>query len=175
MLAAVRRIAQTIAALAAAAASACASAPPKPPPPPAWTPALTERAAALEAALAAAPRAAPGEIVVRLAFEPGADLDLYVSDPLEETVYYGRTPVRSGGALDVDRRCGEAETSIETVRFAAPREGLYRVGVDYAERCAGGERVAPWAVSIETHGERRVLRGLATQGTFASRIDEFVQ
>ena len=174
MLAAVIRISHRIATLAAGLAIACASAPPKPPPPPEWTDALHARADALEAALAAEPPAAAGELLVRLAFEPGADLDLSVSDPLDETVYYGRTPVRSGGTLDADRRCAGAGERIETVRFTAPLAGLYRVGVDFQQRCEDGDRISPWAISIESHGERRVLRGLAVWNVYASRVDEFV-
>jgi hypothetical protein len=163
-------------------ASACASGPPKPPPappPPEWSEALTARADALEAALRALPPGDPAELVVRLAFEDGADLDLYVSDPLAETVYYANTPVRSGGALDADRRCeapaGGVEAPgdrVETVRFAAPLAGPYRVGVDFQHRCGDGERVQPWVIAIDARGERRVLRGLAVWNVFQSRVDE---
>ena len=132
------------------------------------------RADALAARLAAAPRAAAGELVVRLASEPGADLDLYVSDPLDETVYYANTPVRSGGVLDADRRCAAHADGVESVRFAVPRAGRYRVGVDFQERCASEERVAPWVISIDAGGERRLVRGLARLNVFDSRIDEFV-
>jgi hypothetical protein len=176
MLAAMRaRIAQTIAALLAGLPLACASGPAKPPPPappPAWNAELTARADALEAALRAEPPAAAGELVVRLAFEPGADLDLYVSDPLDETVYYANTPARSGGALDADLRCPHA-AGVETVRYAAPLAGRYRVGVDFQHRCESDERVAPFVLAIESHGERRLLRGLAVWNVFASRVDEF--
>ena len=169
------RIGQTIATLLAALPLACASAPGKPPPStptPAWTDALSTRADALEAALAAEPPAAAGELVVRLAFESGADLDLYVSDPLEETVYYANTPARSGGALDADLRCAQPGQRVETVRFTAPLAGPYRVGVDFPERCEGEERVVPWAISVEANGERRLLRGLAVFRVFASRVEE---
>jgi hypothetical protein len=170
------RMSDTIAALAAALALACASEPPAPAPAPEWTDALTARAAALEAQLAAAPGAAPGEIVVRLAFEPSGDLDLYVTDPLEETVYYANTPARSGGALDADRRCDTPGERVETIRWEAPPAGRYRVGVDFQERCGDGEeRVEPWALSIDAGGERRFLRGLATWNVFDSRVDEFVR
>jgi hypothetical protein len=153
---------------------ACASEPPEPRPAPTWDAARQRAAAALEAALAATPAASGDELVVRLAFAGDADLDLWVSDPLDETVYFGNTPVRSGGALDRDLRCDDAPPRVETVRFAQPPAGGYRVGVDYQERCAGGEDVVPWAIAIEARGERRLLRGLAEWNVFASRVTEFV-
>ena len=169
------RMPGTIAALACA--LACASGPPRPPappPPPEWDEALTARADALADALAAKPPAAAGEVVVRLAFEPAADLDLYVTDPLDETVYFANTPARSGGALDADRRCDAAGDTIETVRYEAALAGRYRVGVDFQHRCGDGGRLAPWVIAIDANGERRWLRGLATWNVFASRVDEFV-
>ena len=168
-----RDIGGTIAALALGTLLACASPRPEPQPPPEWDDAKRAAAAALEAVLTAEPTAPDGELVVRLAFEAGADLDLYVSDPLDETVYYANTPVRSGGALDADRRCEDAEPRVETVRFAAPLAGGYRVGVDFQQRCPGGADVAAWAIAIEARGERRVLSGLAAWNVFASRVDEF--
>ncbi|MEN8160800.1 MAG: hypothetical protein ABFS41_12075 [Myxococcota bacterium] len=168
----------TIAALFAAtlAAASCASGPPEPPRPPAppeWDDASRGAAGALEAVLAAQPPAPRTELVVRLAFSGAADLDLYVSDPLDETVYYANTPVRSGGVLDADLRCEDPAPRVETVRFAAPLAGRYRVGVDFQHRCPDGSDVVPWAISIDAHGERRMLRGLAEWNVFASRVDEF--
>jgi hypothetical protein len=167
-------ISRTIAALGAAVVVACASGPPEPDPAPAWDDARERAAAALEATLAATPAAPAHELVVRLAFAGGADLDLWVSDPRDETVYFGNTPVRSGGALERDLRCDDATPRVETVRFAKPPAGGYRVGVDYQERCEGGENVVPWAIAIEARGERRLLRGLAEWNVFASRVAEFV-
>jgi len=171
-------IAATIAALLAT-SLACAGttdgpSPAAAPAPPDWTETTTQAADALVAVLDALPRSDPGEIAVRLAFPAAADLDLYVSDPLDETVYYANTPVRSGGKLDADRRCEHAAPRVETIRFAAPLPGRYRVGVDFQHACDEGAEVVPWAISIEAHGERRLLRGLAEWSVFASRVDEFV-
>lgn len=73
---------------------------------------------------------------MRLAFGADADLDLYVSDPARETVYYANTPAKSGGALEADRRCAHPAPRVERVRWDAPPPGRYRVGVDAPHRCA---------------------------------------
>ena len=96
--------------------------------------------------------AGPG-LSIRLAFGAAADLDLYVSDPLDETVYYANSPSASGGALEVDRRCIHQAPRIETIRFLAPPPGRYRVSVDYPHRCDGGRSPVPFAIRVDV-GER---------------------
>lgn len=124
---------------------------------------------------------------MRLVFAPGADLDLYVTDPLLETVYYANTPSRSGGVLERDRRCDEGrrqgadaadaraeDVRVETVRFETPPPGRYRVGVDYPHRCEGGDEVMPYVVSIEAEGAREALiEGLARHLEFTTIVTEF--
>lgn len=111
----------------------------------------------LEAHLLAAGIEAPeGSLVVQLAFDASADLDLYVTDPLQETVYFANTPSRSGGFLDRDRTCKNAAPRIETIVFERPPPGRYRIGVEYPQPC-GAEVAAPFAVRAR-HGEQRVER-----------------
>jgi hypothetical protein len=115
---------------------------------------------ALELARADAPALEPGELRVRLVFGDGADLDLYVTDPRQETVYFANNPTRSGGSLEVDVRCGAPAPRVETVTFRPALRGRYRVGVDFPERC--GERAAdlvPYVVTLEHVGVRREQRG----------------
>src|SRR5437588_148676 len=64
--------------------AACRSKPPDPPPPPALPPA------------AEAP--APG-VRVSLVWSTPVDLDLYVTDPSQETVYFANPNAQSGGKL----------------------------------------------------------------------------
>jgi hypothetical protein len=156
-------------------ATACASAPPPPPPPPEWSDALRTRVAVLADHLRALPVAPASELVVRLAFPPEADLDLYVTDPLLETIYYANTPAKSGGRLERDARCADpAEpVRVEVVRFEAPPVGRYRVGVDHPERCDDGDEVVPWAISIDEHGERSIHAGLARWLDFTTIATEF--
>lgn len=97
-----------------------------------------------------------GALVVQLAFDGSADLDLYVSDPLQETVYYANTPSRSGGFLDRDRTCNDAAPRVETIVFERPPPGRYRVGVEHAMPC-GADAAAPFGVRA-LHGEQRFER-----------------
>lgn len=89
---------------------------------------------------------------MRLAFGADADLDLYVTDPAQETVYFANSPSRSGGALAEDVRCGAPEPRVEVVHFPDPKPGVYRVGVDYPEHCRGGDAPAPWVLVVEQNG-----------------------
>ncbi len=114
--------------------------------------------ARLAAALAAAPPASPGVLRVRLAFGADADLDLYVTDPRQETVYFANNPTRSGGALAEDVRCGAPEPHVEVVTFRDPLPGVYRVGVDYPKHCRGRDDPASYVVVVEQPGGGREER-----------------
>jgi hypothetical protein len=96
---------------------------------------------------------------VRLVFGETADLDLYVTDPLQETVYFANNPTRSGGSLDIDARCGAAGLRVETVTFVDPPPGRYRIGVDFPERCDGRDRPVPFLVTVQHGSVRREQRG----------------
>ena len=108
-------------------------------------------------------------LVVQLAFGPEADLDLYVTDPLLETVYFANKKGRSGGKINEDRRCdtpleSAQEIHIEEVRFETPLSGRYRVGVDYSGRCnasgaTGFEERAAYAISVLNAGKRQNVQG----------------
>ncbi len=100
----------------------------------------------------------PDALVIRLHFGPEADLDLHVTDPMKETVYFGNNPSLGGGHLEADRRCDDPAPRVELVRFAAPMPGEYRVGVDYIDRCARTRRAVPFEVEV-LHGGAREVRG----------------
>ena len=131
---------------------------------------------ALGCAAAGAPRAplsAPdgepppsGSLRVSLAFGDAADLDLYVTDPVQETVYYGNTPTRSGGALARDLRCDAPAPRVESVAFDEPLPGRYRVGVDYPERCRSAADPIPFVVVVDSDGRRHERRGEIELGRF---------
>jgi hypothetical protein len=115
----------------------------------------------LSTALASTPAPAleAAELRVRLAFDSAVDLDLYVTDPSQETVYFANNPSRSGGRLDADVRCDAATPRIETVRFRSAPAGRYRVGVDYPESCDGKRARTPFVLVLEHGRVRREQRG----------------
>ncbi|MFQ5699814.1 MAG: hypothetical protein ACE5IL_16240 [Myxococcota bacterium] len=120
--------------------------------------------AALEASSQPPPRA--GSLRVRLAFGAGADLDLYVTGPARETVYFANSPARSGGTLERDLRCDGPAPRIEVVRFERAAPGRYRVGVDFPRRCGGGRDPVSFVVYLETDRGRRERRGSILPGHF---------
>ena len=108
-----------------------------------------------------------------------ADLDLYVTGPSWETVYFGNTPSKSGGTLEHDARCAvipsDANTpQVEAVSFVEPDAGHYRVGVDYLEACreAAAEPVG-YRVITEFAGARNEYVGLAHHHQFVPIVLEF--
>lgn len=124
--------------------------------------------------LAATSAPEPGALRVRLLFGADADLDLFVTDPRQETVYFANTPsLASGGALDADRRCDAPAPRVETVTFAAPPAGRYRVGVDYPERCGAGRAPAAYRVAAEAQGWRQERAGTIEFGRFDPAVLEF--
>jgi hypothetical protein len=137
--------------LAAALAPACAGVPPE-----------VREAERLSAVLERVVAELPAErgLRVLLAFGPAADLDLYVTDPLEETVYFANSPSASGGRLEADLRCDSPGSGdrIEVVRFADPRAGRYRVGVDHPKGC-GGEQPAGFALAVVRDGVAEIQGG----------------
>lgn len=159
---------------------ACDEGPPPGPdvaPPPDWTRASTREADALANALETTePGAEAAPLSVQLAFGANADLDLYVTDPLGEAVYYANTPSEIGGALVEDRRCVHDAPRIETVRFTAPlTPGRYRIGVDYPHACTEPvAAVVPFAIRVGGPGAVRARsRGLARYRAFEPIVLEF--
>jgi hypothetical protein len=134
-------------------------------------------ALALACATAGAPSLpetpAPAGLRVRLAFGPEADLDLHVTDPRQETVYFANTPSASGGHLVSDVRCGAPGERVEVIEFEAPPAGRYRVSVDFPVRCRRGVDAAHYVLEVEANGLRREQRGTLAFGRFEPVVYEF--
>jgi hypothetical protein len=106
----------------------------------------------------------PSGLVVTLVWEAPVDLDLYVTDPAHETVYFANPRTRSGGVLERDARCADdpGTRRRERVRWTAPPPGRYRVGVDFLERCAGADTgMAAFQLLVDVGGQRQDVPGTA--------------
>jgi len=140
----------------------------------AWLPLLLCCASAPEVGTPPAPAALPrGALRVQLVFGEAADLDLYVTDPALETVYFANTPSTRGGELEADVRCDTPAPRVETVTFTAAAVGRYRVGVDFPARCRRSADEAAYVVRIEGGGLNRLARGTLRFGRFEPSVLEF--
>ncbi len=113
------------------------------------------------------------ELVFKLAFGEEADLDIYVTDPLFETVYFANHTSKSGGHIIRDVRCDTEGSRIEEVRFASPLPGKYRVGVDLPERCDEKQDSAAYAVSVSGRGVNKQIQGVVPLEHFQVIVLEF--
>ncbi len=106
------------------------------------------------------------DVRVSLVWDNRNDLDLHVTAPSGEVIYFGRRQSRCGGMLDVDRNVqGETTTPVENVRWArgAAPEGEYEVRVrNY--RFHDPVAPTPFRVEIECGGELFFHEGVISPG-----------
>jgi uncharacterized protein YfaP (DUF2135 family) len=121
--------------------------------------------------------AADARLAVTLLWTAPVDLDLYVTDPGLETLYFANPRPRSGGVLERDARCADPEPSgprIERARWTDPPPGRYRVGVDYPEACGGRAAAVPYRLVVDSAGRRQDLTGRAEPLVRDARVLEVV-
>ena len=103
-----------------------------------------------------------GNIQVTLAWPTRADLDLYVTDPFGEQIFYGNERAQqSGGHLDHDARGGcdnqQADSNLENVYWnqANPPQGGYQINVHYwdGSRCSTNAGPTTFTLSISVGGQ----------------------
>jgi hypothetical protein len=130
------------------------------------------------------PPVAPGAeargLEVTLVWAAPVDLDLYVTNPEQETVYFANRRSASGGALVEDVPCPpagkEAPTSgevRETIRWEEPPAGRYRAGIDYIDRCGGEIVEVGYRLVVEAPAIRRETTGTVRLSRFLYQALEF--
>lgn len=98
-----------------------------------------------------------GAIQITLAWNTGADLDMYVTDPSGETISYSHTRSSTGGYLDHDARgncrADQPNNRIENIYWNSPTPpaGGYSIQVHYWGEC-GGAGPTQAVVSIAVGG-----------------------
>ena len=110
-----------------------------------------------------------GDVQVTLTWNGYNDLDLYVTDPFGETIYYQHTTSASNGQLDVDanRGCVSNITPnpVENIFWlsgAAPR-GTFTVYVNYYANCTGSSLQDAYALHILVDGADREFTGTVSR------------
>jgi uncharacterized protein YbjQ (UPF0145 family) len=98
---------------------------------------------------------ATGELRISLLWNNKNDLDLHVTPPSGEEIYFGHKKSRCGGELDVDMNVhGNSTTPIENVYWAhgsAPR-GRYQVAVKQF-KCRDGNTRTPFRIEVVAAGK----------------------
>lgn len=112
-----------------------------------------------------------GDVQITLTWHSSIDLDLHVTDPNSEEIYYSHMQSASGGQLDRDNRCSGFEMgrpeNIYWPAGGAPR-GQYKVTVVYYNSCANSGPT-PWTVRVISKGQASTYSG--TIGTSGDEQD----
>lgn len=78
-------------------------------------------------------------LVVELVWESPVDLDLFLTDPAGETVYFANRIAKNGTKMGLESGCekvgGEPQSYLETVKIPVAQLGRYRVSVDFIKGC----------------------------------------
>lgn len=103
-----------------------------------------------------------GDVQVTLTWDAAVDLDLWVTDPSGERIYFGNRTSASGGMLDRDAMDGFGPENIFWNAGAAPA-GSYTVEVDYYSSFGS----ANYDVLIQAFGEAKTYHGSLLPGQTA--------
>jgi hypothetical protein len=97
-----------------------------------------------------------GAVQITLAWQTGADIDLYVRDPAGYEISYQNRESPTGGVLDHDARgaCVSGGDTIENVYWSTPQppRGQYYIELHYWGDC-GVAGITPAQVSISVGGQ----------------------
>jgi hypothetical protein len=107
------------------------------------------------------------DVRVSLVWDNRNDLDLHVTAPSGEEIFFGHRSSACGGALDVDRNVsGETKTPVENVRWVrgtAPA-GTYKVKVRNFRFHEPDSAPTPYRVEMEVGGELLFHEGVISPG-----------
>ncbi len=116
---------------------------------------------------------------ITLSWSEPVDLDLYVTDPSQETVYFAHPSSANGGSLHGDVACADlirlnpGATALEQAQWARPRAGRYRVGVDFSDGCGSALGEAQYRLVLEIAARREERTGTVRRMIFEPVVLEF--
>ena len=118
---------------------------------------------------------APGRLTVSLNWSGSADLDLHVTDPMGETLYYFHPASAAGGSISRDRECAGQQGQSEVVSYPAGQavSGKYQISVHYFRACGAAKDVA-YNVSVESDAGTQTFNGVVHPGDY-TRVADYVK
>ena len=121
-----------------------------------------------------------GDVQVTLRWDTTDDLDLWVTDPSGETIFYSHPASASGGKLDVDAnaRCNNPiDNPVENVFWPAGKApgGHYKVEVAFYARCENQHSTVPFTVRVLVDGKVRTFHGSVSSAGDRVSIFEFTR
>jgi hypothetical protein len=122
------------------------------------------------------PSVGTGQVQVTLTWYSSAqvDLDLHVTDPAGQTVYYNNKTVASGGSLDRDNQCDDyVNGRPENVFWSAAPTGDYTVVVKWYEACTSGASSMPFTVRVVNKGTVSTHSGTVSAGSPSVEVVKF--
>jgi hypothetical protein len=103
-----------------------------------------------------------GDVQVTLTWDLAADLDLHVTEPSGEEIFFYHTQSATGGMLDRDRQCDPADLGRpENVFWPKGRapHGTFAVKVHYFAACQGTSGSVPFRVRTVVDGAAHTYTG----------------
>ena len=104
-------------------------------------------------------QAGSGDVQITLTWDTDDDLDLWVTDPDGERIYYGNSTSLSGGELDFDYTDGPGPENIFWPQYGAP-SGTYTVQVDHYS----GVSANHYTVLVQSFGYIKQYEGIINPG-----------
>mgnify|MGYP000887213429 CR=1 FL=1 len=96
-----------------------------------------------------------GGVQVTASWRGNADIDLRVTDPSGEELYFGHRQTASGGQMDMDANgeCTPTRPTAENVRWATqtPPSGRYEIKLAAFDLCGAADATATISVSVGGH------------------------
>ncbi len=106
--------------------------------------------------------AGTGELQITLTWTGNVDVDIWVTDPNGEKVYFAHRKSQSGGSLDRDNLCRVKPGLSENIFWEDAPPGEYKVQVNYFTACDKHKPDAYWKVNIfnRQEGKWRKYQGV---------------
>ncbi|MEQ9462956.1 MAG: hypothetical protein RJQ10_04815 [Haliea sp.] len=105
---------------------------------------------------------------------PPVDLDIYVTEPGGETIFFDNEVSAAGGSLDWDNQCSNYQDGrTENVSWTSPPIGSYKIEVDCFDACTTSSATVPFKINVKAGGSTSSYSGQAVCGEDRTFVADF--